>query len=200
MIKKEAKGTYKVTFSTRNKRGKKVKREKSGVKSLALAKRLEHEFIAELKGQQEGFDYAGKKFESFLFNHYLPYCEEMFTDAIYLQRSVHKWCQSLYPVKLEAVTPNDIAAILKDAKDSLSYGSLKKLKSYLSRIFIHACNGGLSKNPVATVKIPKPKDGSKIFWKSVAFIQSCIKLSHKKPVKRISSGFIPKTISIISRR
>jgi len=147
-----------VTFSTRDKRGRKIKREKSGVPSLAKAKSVEYDFIAELKSKQEGFDYAGKRFEQFFEEVYLPYCEANFTDASYMEPVVRKWSQSIFPVKLEAVTSNDIAEILGEAAQDLSYASLKKLKSYLSRIFIHACKGGMSSNPASLVQIPKQKE------------------------------------------
>ena len=145
MIKKEN-GTFTVTFSTRNKRGKKLKRQKSGIKTLTMAKRIEHDLIAELKDKKDGFDYAGKRFGSFFTNHYLPYYEMNFTDADYARLVVSKWCQSIFQVKLNAVTPNDISLILSEAAPELSYGSLKKLKSYLSRAFNHAVKGGLPSN------------------------------------------------------
>lgn len=49
MINKQSNGKYIVTYSTRNKRGKKVKKQKSGVSSHSKAKRIEADFIAELK-------------------------------------------------------------------------------------------------------------------------------------------------------
>ena len=99
MIKKQSNGTYTVTYSTRDKRGKKVKLQKSGVSSLAKAKRVEVDFIAELKNKKDGFDYAGLSFEVFLYKHYLTYCEKLFTDADYLEKSVNKWCQLIYKIK-----------------------------------------------------------------------------------------------------
>ncbi len=158
MIKKQSIGNYTVTYSTRDKKGKKLKKQKSGISSHAMAKRIEADFIAELKSKKDGFDYAGLKFEDFLYNHYLPYCEKSFTDSENLLLTVNKWCQSIFKVKIDAISPNDILEILTEAADDLSYGTLKKLKSFLSRIFIFACNGGLKLNPCSAVKIPKQKE------------------------------------------
>ncbi|MDX2469630.1 MAG: site-specific integrase [SAR324 cluster bacterium] len=161
MIKKETNGTFTVTFSTRNKRGKKLKRQKSGVKTLTKAKRIENDFIAELKNKKSGSDYAGERFGSFFTNHYLPYYEVNFTDVDYTKLVVGKWCQSIFQVQLELITPNDISLILSEAAPELSYNSLKKLKSYLSRAFNYAVKGGLPSNPVSLVKIPKQKEETK---------------------------------------
>lgn len=158
MIKKTSNGTYRVSFSTRDKRGRKIKKEKSGIGSFARAKQIEYDLIAELKNKREGFEYSGYTFESFFYDVYLPYCEASFTDGAYMERTVNKWCQSIYKVKLDAISPNDILEIMLKAPENLSYGTLKKIRSYLSRIFIYACNGGLKFNPCSTVKIPKRKE------------------------------------------
>ena len=158
MIKKQGNGTYAVTYSTRDKGGRKVKRKKSNVSSLAMAKRVEADFIAELKNRRNGFEYAGLKFGEFLHRHYLPYCEKSFTDAEYLEKTIRKWSRSLYKMKIDAISPNDVSRILEDASGGLSYATLKKLKSYLSRVFVHACNGGLKQNPCYLAKIPKRKE------------------------------------------
>ncbi|MBU3915161.1 site-specific integrase [bacterium] len=158
MINKQSNGKYIVTYSTRNKRGKKVKKQKSGVSSFTMAKRVEADFIAELMNKKDGYDYAGLTFESFLNNHYYPYCETQSLYSDYLAMSVNKWSQSIYKVKLEAITPNDILQILTDVAEERTYGTVKKVKSYLSRIFAYACNGGLKVNPCVGVKIPMQKE------------------------------------------
>ena len=80
MIKKRN-GTYVVTYSTRDKFGRKVKRQQSGISSLAKARRVESEFISELTQSRNGFDYAGLSFIEFLNKHYLTYCHSSFSDA-----------------------------------------------------------------------------------------------------------------------
>ena len=75
-----------------------------------------------------------------------------------MERTVRKHCQSIFNVKIEAITPNDILEILNTAGEVVSYGTLKKIRSYLSRVFIHACNGGLKFNPCSSAKIPKRKE------------------------------------------
>jgi integrase len=158
MIKKQKNGTYTVTYSTRNKRGQKVKKMKSGITSLTMAKRVEADFIAELKSKKEGYDYAGLTFEKFFNNHYIPHCERSCTDADDVMKTVNKWCQSIYKVKIDAITPNDISQILVQAANDLAYTTLKKLKSFISRVFIHAVHGGLKSNPCRPIKIPKRKE------------------------------------------
>lgn len=158
MIKKQKNGTYTVTYSTRDKRNKKVKRKKSGITSLAMAKRVEADFIAELKSKKDGFEFAGMSFKKVLYDHYLPYCEKTFTDAVYCERTLNKWCRDIFDIKIEAINPNDILHLLENAGEDVTYGTLKKIKSYLSRVFIFACNGGLQSNPCKSVRIPKRKE------------------------------------------
>ena len=156
MIKKRN-GTYVVTYSTRDKFGRKVKRQQSGISSLARARRVESEFISELTQSRNGFDYAGLSFIEFLDKHYLTYCYSSFSDAENLDKTIKKWCRRIFNVKIDAITPNDISDILSDASCELKYSTLKKLKSFLSRIFIFACEGGLKHNPCAGLRIPKQK-------------------------------------------
>ncbi len=156
MIKKNG-DTYTVTYSTRDKFGKKIKRSRSGITSYTAAKRVESELIVELHEIKNGFEYAGQTFSQFCDTRFFPYYESNFSDWDSFTKRVIKWSVPIAGVKLEAVAPNDISNILENAKDDLVYSSLVKLKSCLSRIFDHACKAGLQRNPCDVVRIPKAK-------------------------------------------
>jgi len=158
MIKKNGDGTYRVTYSTRNKFGKKIQRKRSGISSHTEAKRVEADLIYELKKIKDGFDYAGLTFMDFVENHYWLYCiSQGFSDADNYIQTIRKWGEPIARVKIDAVTPNDIESILNTAKDNIAYSTLKKLKSFFNRTFEHACKGGLNKNPCNGVRVPKSK-------------------------------------------
>ena len=157
MIKKTG-GTYTVTYATRDKFGRKIKRSRSKITSFAGAKKAEADLIIKLHEIKNGFDYAVLTFMEFVEDHYWPYCEvSQFSDADNYIRTIRKWGKPISTVKIDAVTPNDISKILDSAKEEIVYSTLTKLKSFLNRTFEHACKGGLSKNPCDGVRVPKSK-------------------------------------------
>jgi integrase len=160
MITNKKDGTYTVTFSTRNKFGKKIKRSRSRITSKAMAKKVEAELIIELHEIKNGFEYAGFTFSRFCDDIFFSYYENNYSDADSFVKRVNKWSEPISRLKLETVTPNDIARILEDAKGDLVYSSLVKLRSCFSRIFEHARVGGLDSNPCDSVKIPLPRSDS----------------------------------------
>jgi integrase len=160
MIKKNNDDTYTVTYSTRNKFGQKIKRSRSGITNYAVAKNTEAELIIELHEIKNGFEYAGFTFSRFCDEIFFPHYEKNYSDADSFVKRVNKWSGPISKLKLEVITPNDIAGILEAAKDDLVYSSLVKLRSCFSRIFEHARSGGLQVNPCDGVKIPVPRSDS----------------------------------------
>ena len=120
MIKRKN-GTYVVTYSTRDKFGRKIKRQKSGISSLARAKRMESELISELIQRRKGFDYADLSFIEFVDKHYLPYCYSNFSDA-----------ENLVPNDVDMVTALHACDTATD--DAIFFGLKRKVKYFFFKI------------------------------------------------------------------
>lgn len=124
--------------------------------SKAAAKKLERELIEQLSALKQGLTYAGMTYEEFLVKEFYPYCDEHFpTEYHNLSTSLNKHAKQIMQFRIETINSNDIKKILDKVSDAVTVSTARKIRSFLHRCFDFAMQGGLSSNPVSSVKIDK---------------------------------------------
>jgi integrase len=124
--------------------------------SKAAAKKLEKELIEELAALKQGLTYAGMTYEKFLTLEFYPFVEESFeTEYHNLYTSLNKHAAPLMQLRIETINSTDIKKILDKVSDAVTVSTARKIRSFLNRSFDYAMQGGLSGNPVSSVKIDK---------------------------------------------
>ena len=124
--------------------------------SKAAAVKLERELNVELAALQQGLTYAGMTYEKFLTLEWYPFCSEHFeTEYPNLVSSLNKHALPLMQLRIETINSTDIKEILDAVSDAATVGTARKIRSFLNRSFDYAMQGGLSSNPVTSVKINK---------------------------------------------
>jgi integrase len=141
----------------RDRYGKSVRRRRilKNVSKSATVK-LERELNIELAALQQGLTYAGMTYQDFLIKEFYPYCDEQFpTEYHNLVSSLNKHASSIMQFRIETINSTDIKKILDKVSEAVTVSTARKIRSFLNRSFDYAVQGGLSKNPVSTVKIDK---------------------------------------------
>ncbi|MBT4643815.1 MAG: hypothetical protein HOC09_33860 [Deltaproteobacteria bacterium] len=103
--------------------------------------------------------YHSATYGQFLKIEYLPYIREQNpTEYPTLSGTLMKWTHDILDLKMEQINMSDVMKILKDAEEHVAFGTVKKIKGYISRSFTYAMTKGFMISFVQNPFSPKWAD------------------------------------------
>jgi integrase len=154
MIKSIGPERWKVRRTNKDRFGKPTRLTRIVKGSKARAKRVENELMELLVDRRNGFEYSGTTYGQFLEKEFFPYVDTHSPgEHDNITCNMRKWCTSIWELNLDAINPKDIRSILDTMGEDCAVGTVKKMRSNISRSFNLAMEGGLKNNPVSNVKV-----------------------------------------------